>query len=515
NGERGYGYVKGTPGGGNILPAPGNVNVTTPADTVRDLAVSWNAVAGADGYRIYTSKFDYTPRVNAAYTPVSKGDTVSYTVNALDTDTTYYVWVVAEKNGVAGSFGAPVSGKTGAAPAAGKQGDKVIAGTTQKVKTVVYVEVNDDNPLNAGSYILDDGTYLFDYVVLFAANIRNRNCAVNGGDGCTESGPHVHLNPNLRHILSNKNKYIKPLQDKGIKVILGLLGDHDGISFGTMTDQERSTFVADVKKDVEAYGLDGVDFDDEWGSKEDWDGWKDNYKTISPNSIWTYPTSTWGWPTTVTVYRDPTKGIVAGNGILTAPATEDMDRMWRESGEGYYKTIIATRAALGTNKIVSLYEYNTGRYITAGGATNGTATKEGLEKAVNYSLQPWYNRYIDDSANGLPRSIYSPFGMDLSGEAYAAQNGAPNPPIVEGGNEKATNTIYTYATNFKKAATEGKPYNMLYFYALEPAEELLKRVSSDARATITKEEYISMMTNIVFGKKCILTKEGGNYRKDW
>jgi hypothetical protein len=166
---------------------------------------------------------------------------------------------------------------------------------------------------------------------------------------------------------------------------------------------------------------------------------------------------------------------------------------------------------ISDNQIITLYEYNTGRYVTQGGNANGTATKDGLEAAVDFALQPWYNEYRAASANGLSNNIYSPFGMDLGGHAYAAQNGAPNPPIVDNGNDHAADTIYDYATRYKNAAT----YGVLYFYALEPAKNLLKRDSNDARATVTKEEYISMMSKIVFGKECFLTSDGGNYTKDW
>jgi hypothetical protein len=509
NGERGYSYITGTPGGVS-LQTPSAVQVSTPENTVRNLTVKWNPVSGADAYRIYASKYDFSLNLNTAYTLVEGGTTTSYTLNTLDSDTTYFIWVVAEKDGAAGPVGTPISGKTGAAPSSGKAGDKIIPGTNQKVKIGVYVEVNDHNPLNAGSYVLEDGTYLFDYVILFAANIRNRN---PNGTGTVD--PYVHLNENVQHLLTNNTKYIKPLQDKGIKVVLGLLGDHDGVSFGTMNDNDRAAFANNVKRVVDLYNLDGVDFDDEWGSKEDWEGWTDNYGSISPNSIWTYPTSSWGYPTSVTVYRNPSMGIVANNGQLNAPGDAEMARMWKESGESYYKTILKTREVLGNGKIITLYEYNTGRYITENGVTNGGATAAGLQGAIDYALQPWYNRNIPNSANGLPRSIYSPFGMDLGGHAYAAQNGAPNPPIAISGNERASNTIYNYATLYKEEAAKGDAYGVLYFYGLEPASNLLKYVSTDSRATVTKEEYISRATSIIFGQNCILTTEGGDYRKDW
>ncbi|MDR1230492.1 MAG: fibronectin type III domain-containing protein [Spirochaetaceae bacterium] len=523
NGERGYSYAVGTPGASGVLAAPSNVQVTAPAGEYGTLEVTWTAVPTADKYRVYTSRYDYTPNATASYTEAA-GTATSASVPGLLSNTAYNVWVVAEKGGAAGAFGTPVSGTTIPAPTSGSFAkDKKVVGTEAKVKTAVYIEVNDNNPLNAGSYILEDGTYLFDYVVLFAANIRNRNCAIDNGDGCTESGPHVHFNPNVRHILSNRDKYIKPLQDKGIKVLLGLLGDHDGIGFGTMNDADRATFIADLKKDVEEYNLDGVDFDDEWASKEDWDGWGNKlpvgtagktYNIISPNSIWTYPKTSWSNPTKVDVYRNPSKGIEAGNGQFEAPDQAVMDNLWKPNGESYYKTILAARAAL-PNKIISLYEFNSGRQITPNGAQNGDATKTGLEGAIDFALQPWYNEYLENSANALSHSIYSPFGMDVGGNAYY-QGGSPLPPIVVDGNEQASSTVTSYATKFKEAATTGaNPYGMLFFYALKPARDLLKYDRNSNRATVTKEAYISRMTSIVFGQKTLVTADGGNYTKDW
>ncbi|MDR1232612.1 MAG: hypothetical protein LBK61_14570 [Spirochaetaceae bacterium] len=528
NGERAYTYAVGTPGASAVLPAVAGVTVNAPANEFGTLQASWSAVPDAEKYRIYASQYSYTPDVFANYTEVD-GNALTGKVTGLKTATSYNVWVVAVKGGVAGAFGTSASGTTISAPSTGHQGTKVIVGTDKQVKTAVYIEVNDDNPLNAGSYILEDGTYLFDYVILFAANIRNRTPC---DDGCSKTGVHVHLNPNVQAILSDKAKYIKPLQDKGMKVLLGLLGDHDGISFSSLNDTDRKTFIDDLKQTVELYNLDGVDFDDEWGSKEDWDGWGNGlptgnpaktYNTVSPNSIWTYPETIWGYPTKVTVYRNPgtgfgtgIEGIKTGNGTLTAPADNLMEAMWKASGEAYYKTIIAARTALPKPKIVSLYEFNTGRYITAGGTANVTATKENLQNAIDFALQPWYDQYRANSANGLSRTIYSPFGMDLSGEAYTSQNGAPNPPIVVNGNEKGDGTIYRYATDFMEAASKDEgPYGMLYFYALEPARDRLKYVSTDSSASVTKEDYMSRMTTIVFGKRVVLTAEGGNYSKDW
>ncbi len=120
------------------------------------------------------------------------------------------------------------------------------------IKNIVYIEVNDINPLNAGSYIMDDAPF-FDYVILFAANIRGV-----GSDAT------LYNNPNVQYILDHKDTLIKPLQDKGIKVLLGLLGDHTGLGFANMNSAQTEQFATAVANAVSQYGLDGVDFDDEW-----------------------------------------------------------------------------------------------------------------------------------------------------------------------------------------------------------------------------------------------------------
>ena len=99
------------------------------------------------------------------------------------------------------------------------------AATLGNFYRVVYVEVNDVNPLNAGEYLLSDGTPFFTHVILFASNIR----------GDASGNVHNYNNPNNAAILANPAKYIAPLQAKGIKVIMGNLGDHTGAGFANLT----------------------------------------------------------------------------------------------------------------------------------------------------------------------------------------------------------------------------------------------------------------------------------------
>lgn len=122
----------------------------------------------------------------------------------------------------------------------------------------VYVETNDVNPLNAGDYTMPDGTSFIDIVELFAANIHK------DGNG----NPTLYLNDKLTNVLENGGAatYVAPLQAKGIKVLLTILGDWQGIGVANMTDEQSTQFAAILAYAVNRYGLDGVGFDDEYAN---------------------------------------------------------------------------------------------------------------------------------------------------------------------------------------------------------------------------------------------------------
>lgn len=124
------------------------------------------------------------------------------------------------------------------------------------IASICYVETNSANPLNVGSYTLANSRIpFFDIAILFASNIHY--------DAETDM-PALHLNPNVKHLLENREIYIKPLQDMGIKVSMSVLGNWQGIGFSNMTDQQIEHFVKQCKDVVQKYEIDGVDFDDEY-----------------------------------------------------------------------------------------------------------------------------------------------------------------------------------------------------------------------------------------------------------
>ncbi|MFF8678684.1 endo-beta-N-acetylglucosaminidase H [Streptomyces sp. NPDC015237] len=132
-------------------------------------------------------------------------------------------------------------------PAAAKQGPTSVA----------YIEVNNNSMLNAGKYTLaDGGGNAFDVAVIFAANI-------NYDTGSKKA--YLHFNENVQRVLDNAATEIRPLQQKGIKVVLSVLGNHQGAGFANFTSQQTaSAFAKEMSDAVAEYGLDGIDFDDEY-----------------------------------------------------------------------------------------------------------------------------------------------------------------------------------------------------------------------------------------------------------
>lgn len=129
------------------------------------------------------------------------------------------------------------------------------------VKNVVYFEVNDTNPLNALEFVLkDSGKLFFDEVVLFSANI-NYNA---------ETGRvYVLNNPNVQFLLDNNEQFLQPLRKRGIKVILGILGNGDEAGVGQLSDMGCREFAKELADYCYAYNLDGVGFDDEYSKNPD------------------------------------------------------------------------------------------------------------------------------------------------------------------------------------------------------------------------------------------------------
>lgn len=118
------------------------------------------------------------------------------------------------------------------------------------------IEVNNTNPLQTQNFRLEKANkYLFDAVILFSSNVNFSK---------RDNEVYIHNNDNVQAILNNYDHYIKPLKDRGIKVLLSLLGNHDGSGLANMNDERCRLFAKAIADTLDKYNLDGVFFDDEY-----------------------------------------------------------------------------------------------------------------------------------------------------------------------------------------------------------------------------------------------------------
>lgn len=126
-------------------------------------------------------------------------------------------------------------------------------------KVIAIIETNDTDPRNVLSYHLGtsaDGPLFFDIVEFFAANIhRDAN-----------NNPTIYFNPELAPLMADTATYVKPLKDAGLKIVLSILGDWQGIGVANMTESQADKFTDILVHIVKTYGLDGVSFDDEYAN---------------------------------------------------------------------------------------------------------------------------------------------------------------------------------------------------------------------------------------------------------
>ncbi|MDR0567923.1 MAG: hypothetical protein LBG87_01780 [Spirochaetaceae bacterium] len=115
-------------------------------------------------------------------------------------------------------------------------------------------------------YVLEGSQkYYFDYAILSGASVKQGDVTA-----------YLTYSDELLFFLRNRETYLKPLRDRGIKVLLGITGGFDSVSFGSLrkTDKdhddsvkkmfasEQALFAQECSDACKFYGLDGVEFYD-------------------------------------------------------------------------------------------------------------------------------------------------------------------------------------------------------------------------------------------------------------
>ncbi len=101
-----------------------------------------------------------------------------------------------------------------------------------------------------------DKSPFFDIASVFAANIRLS----------ADDVPYVSCNEQTRFVLDNIEQTVRPLQAKGIRVHLSILGDHTAAGMRSLSKDAARAFAKDLKAYIDIYGFDGIDFDDEYST---------------------------------------------------------------------------------------------------------------------------------------------------------------------------------------------------------------------------------------------------------
>lgn len=233
------------------------------------------------------------------------------------------------------------------------------------ILTHCFVEVNDENILNLGEYTMKkSGKPFFDVVSIFAANINQD----------TETGRvRVFCNDKVSFLLENADKFIRPLQAKGIKVVMTILGNHDEAGMGNLSEAAAKDFAKELKAYLDIYGLDGIDFDDEYT----------NYNNSNP-----------------------------GPGFET------------RSRANFARLVYECRQVFG-DKLIGVYEY--GSLDSPDGEVEGVKVGD----IVDYMTYGYYQNQNPNGAFGreashfenLPKSKYAPLPWKINDELNGGWNG--------------------------------------------------------------------------------------------
>lgn len=233
------------------------------------------------------------------------------------------------------------------------------------ILTHCFVEVNDENILNMGEYTMkSNGKPFFDVVSIFAANIN-----VDSKTGRV----HVFCNDQVSFLLRNADKFIRPLQAKGIKVAMTILGNHDEAGMGNLSEAAAKDFAKELKAYLDIYGLDGIDFDDEYT----------NYNNSNP-----------------------------GPGFET------------RSRANFARLVYECRQVFG-NKLIGVYEY--GSLDSPDGEVEGMKVGD----IVDYMTYGYYQNQNPEGAFGreeshfenLPKSKYAPLPWKINDELNGGWSG--------------------------------------------------------------------------------------------
>lgn len=372
--------------------------------------------------------------------------------------------------------------------------------------SVMYVEVNNNDIREVGKYKLSNGQQLFDVAIIFAANINYNT---------TTQKAYLHFNDQVTNVLTNSATYIKPLQDKGIKVMLSVLGNHQGAGFANFPSQAAAqAFAQELANAVNTYGLDGIDFDDEYAEYG-------NNSTPQPNaSSFVY---------LVTALRDllpdkiisfynigPSASNLSYNGVTVG---SKVDFAWNP----YYSTYSApnipglVKSQLGAAAIDVT--------ATSSSTVTSFATKT---KADGYGVYLCYNltsnniaSYISNATNALygytttyDNGTTTPSATDIvSGATYTLVSAVNNSSVLDVASSGTTNgtKVQLWGSNNSNAQKWVITSLNNGYYKLQPANAPTKALDDSGSSTANGTQQVIWSYGGTSNQQWKITSVGNGY----
>jgi hypothetical protein len=366
---------------------------------------------------------------------------------------------------------------------------KLLMTNNTPVEAICYVDAAQYNPLNAKDYVFAETaetaeTQFFNYVVLgYAWLAKNEH-------GYT----YLKMTPAIEHILANTRTYIKPLHQKGIRVLLEVrsgdfaAADNGGsLGWGTMDMAAIEMLTKELKRIINHYGLDGFEFNDSGGGTSAYPPYTRNLTR-----------STDGGP----LYPDELFQDDNGDPLTDVEITA---KLWIEGGSNFSNLIQVTNEALKeSGASCYLLVRNTGhgshllsslRMAYMPDAYSGADPKvignlRYIVNAAPYDNTRLHATLLDESQNNKDVGAdaddkYAPFAIDLTDKK--------DKPAAE-----------SWANTFLFKDNDPNRYGALYVTNLGPASE-----------TNNHAAYLTYFSQKLFGRVVSLadTPGAGKYEK--
>lgn len=128
-------------------------------------------------------------------------------------------------------------------------------------KVVGYVNTEEMNPLMGNQFYVTTFDDDFNEITKTWLDIEILRPAAIKFDKTTQRAM-LDIGPDLQYVLSNRDKYIVPLQKASRKTLICITGGNTGLGFCNITDAQITDFLFQLKYVVETYKLDGVNYFD-------------------------------------------------------------------------------------------------------------------------------------------------------------------------------------------------------------------------------------------------------------